>query len=314
MLKSKLSVITAVYNGAQYIEETINSVLTHCSLIDFEYIVLNDGSTDDTLAILNKYENKIRIVNKENSGESDSVSTGFKLATGDFLLVVSADDPLLTKELFSGVFEKFAESSNLMAIYPDWQMIDSKGEVIKVMRVPDYSDKLLIGRCVTLPGPGVIFRKSAASEINGRNPRWTFVGDYDFWLRLSRLGELRHRPEVLAQWRHHPSSTSVSKRGLKMAIERIDVVEEFLKNNKIPKNIQRMALGNAYYMAARISYFDKKIPAKKFLFLSFKKRRAWVEEAKLHEIFYILFSPISRLFNPMINSLFEKFGRSNYGT
>jgi len=314
VLKSKLSVITAVYNGAQHIEETINSVLTHCSSIDFEYIVLNDGSTDNTLAILNKYENKIRIINKENSGESDSVSTGFKLATGDLLLVVSADDPLLTKDLFSGVFEKFAKDVNLMAIYPDWQMIDARGEVIRVIRVPEYSDELLIGRCVTLPGPGVIFRKSAAIQINGRNPKWTFVGDYDFWLRLSRLGEIRHRSGVLAQWRHHPLSTSVSKRGLKMALERIMVVEEFLQNTLIPKHIQRMALGNSYYMAARISYFDRKIPAKKFLFLAFKKRKAWVEEAKLHEIFYILFSPVSRVFNPVINALFEKFGRSNYGT
>jgi glycosyltransferase involved in cell wall biosynthesis len=313
VLKSKFSVITAVYNGAQYIEETINSVLTHCSSIDFEYIVLNDGSTDNTLELLNKYESRIRVINKENSGESDSVSTGFKLATGDLLLVVSADDPLLTKELFSGVFEKFTEDANLMAIYPDWQMIDARGEVIKVIRVPDYSDELLIGRCVTLPGPGVIFRKSAAIQINGRNSKWTFVGDYDFWLRLSRLGELRHRSEILAQWRHHPSSTSVSKRGLKMAQERIMVVEEFIKNNPIPKHIQKMALGNAYYMAARISYFDRKIPSKKFLFLAFKKRKAWVEEAKLHEIVYILFSPISRLFNPMIDILFEKISRSNDG-
>ena len=314
MLKSKLSVITAVHNGAQYIEETINSVLMHCSSIDFEYIVLNDGSTDNTLELLNKYESRIRVIDKENSGESDSVSTGFKLATGDLLLVVSADDPLLTKELFTGIFEKFAEDANLMAIYPDWQMIDARGEVIKVIRVPDYSDELLIGRCVTLPGPGVIFRKSAAIQINGRNPKWTFVGDYDFWLRLSRLGEIRHRPGVLAQWRHHPSSTSVSKRGLEMALERILVVQEFVLNNTIPKHIHRMALGNAYYMAARISYFDRKIPAKKFLFLAFKERKAWVEEAKLHEISYILFSPISRLFNPVINTLFEKFGRSNYGT
>jgi len=310
---SKLSVITAVYNGAQYIEETINSVIDQCSAISYEYIILNDGSTDNTLEILNKYANKIRIINKENSGESDSISTGFKLAAGDLLLVVSADDPLFTKELFSGVFEEFAADTNLMAIYPDWQMIDSKGEVIKIVRVPEYSDDLLIGRCVTLPGPGVIFRKTAAVQINGRNSKWTFVGDYDFWLRLSRLGELRHRPEVLAQWRHHPASTSVSKRGLKMALERIRVVEEFIKDNPIPKQLQKMALGNAYYMAARISYFDKKIPAKKFLFLAFKKRQMWVEEAKLHVILYILFSPISRLSNPIINVFFNKFGRSNYG-
>ena len=314
MLKSKLSVITAVYNGSDYIEETIKSVLKCCSEIDFEYIVLNDGSTDNTLEILKKYENKIRIINKSNSGESDSVSIGFREAIGDLLLVVSADDPLFTEKLFTSIFEQFNQNDNLMAVYPDWQMIDAVGNVIKVIKVPDYSDNLLIGRCVTLPGPGVVFRRSAALKLNGRNPKWTYVGDYDFWLRLSRLGELRHRAEVLAQWRHHPSSTSVSKRGLKMAKERIQVVEDFLASNQVSNRLKNMALGNAYYMAARISYFDKNIPAKKYLLESFKNRKGWVEEAKVYEIFYIFLLPISRTFNPIINLIFQKFGRSNYGT
>jgi glycosyltransferase involved in cell wall biosynthesis len=314
MFKSKLTVITAVYNGAEYIEETIESVLKYCSRIDFEYIVLNDGSTDKTLEILNKYEKVIRIINKGNSGESDSVSLGFKEATGDLLLVVSADDPLVSEKLFLNVFETFEKDANLMAIYPDWQMIDASGKVIKTIYVPSYSDELLIGRCVTLPGPGVIFRKSAALKLNGRNPKWTFVGDYDFWLRLSRLGELRHRPEVLAQWRHHANSTSVSKRGLKMAKERIEVVESFINTHTISDQLKQMALGNAYYMAARIGYFDSKIPAKKYLLKAFKFRRGWIEEAKLHEIVYILFLPASRILNPIINKIFDKFGRSNYGT
>ena len=314
MFKSKLTVITAVYNGAEYIEETIESVLKYSREIDFEYIVLNDGSTDKTLQILGKYEKMIRIINKSNSGESDSVSLGFKEATGDLLLVVSADDPLLSEKLFLNVFEDFEKDANLMAIYPDWQMIDASGKVIRTISVPSYSDELLIGRCVTLPGPGVIFRKSAALELNGRNPKWTFVGDYDFWLRLSRLGELRHRPEVLAQWRHHVDSTSVSKRGLKMAKERIEVVESFITANAISDHLKKMALGNAYYMAARIGYFDNKIPSKKYLLKAFKFRRGWVEEAKLHEIVYILFLPVSRILNPIINIIFDKFGRSNYGT
>jgi glycosyltransferase involved in cell wall biosynthesis len=166
MFKSKLTVITAVYNGAEYIEETIESVLKYCREIDFEYIVLNDGSTDKTLEILNRYEEIIRIINKSNSGESDSVSLGFKEATGDLLLVVSADDPLLSEKLFLDVFKDFEKDANLMAIYPDWQMIDASGKVIKTISVPSYSDELLIGRCVTLPGPGVIFRKSAALKLN----------------------------------------------------------------------------------------------------------------------------------------------------
>jgi hypothetical protein len=75
-----------------------------------------------------------------------------------------------------------------------------------------------------------------------------------------------------------------------------------------------MALGNAYYMAARISYFDKNIPAKKYLLSSFINRKGWVEEAKIYEIFYILLLPVSRMFNPVIDIVFKKFGRSNYGT
>jgi glycosyltransferase involved in cell wall biosynthesis len=314
MFKSKLTVITAVYNGAEYIEETIESVLKNCSGIDFEYIVLNDGSTDKTLEILNKYEKVIRIINKSNSGESDSVSLGFKEATGDLLLVVSADDPLLSEKLFLNVFEAFEKDANLMAIYPDWQMIDANGRVIKTIYVPSYSDELLIGRCVTLPGPGVIFRKSAALKLNGRNPKWTFVGDYDFWLRLSRLGELRHRPEVLAQWRHHVHSTSVSKRGLKMAKERIEVVESFIAANTISDQLKQMALGNAYYMAARLSYFDNKIPSKMYLIKAFKFRRGWVEEAKLHEILYIFLLPYSSFFNPVFDYILRTFGRSTDGS
>jgi hypothetical protein len=106
----------------------------------------------------------------------------------------------------------------------------------------------------------------------------------------------------------------VSKRGLKMAQERIQVIEEFIQVSEISNELKNMARGNAYYMAARISYFDYQIPAKKFLFLAFKNRKQWVEEAKIYEILYILLLPFSRSVNPIIDFLFEKLGRSNYGT
>jgi hypothetical protein len=99
-----------------------------------------------------------------------------------------------------------------------------------------------------------------------------------------------------------------------MAQERIRIVEDFLASNQVPIYLKHMALGNAYYMAARISYFDKNIPAKKYLFKSFINRKGWVEEARVYEILYILFLPVSRIFNSIINIMFEKFGRSNYGT
>ena len=296
-----LTVVTAVFNGQDYIEETINSVLVATRNIDFEYIVVNDGSTDATIDILKKYLGQIRIIDKPNSGESESVTIAFGEAKGQYLLVVSADDPLLTDKLFEKSFDDFAEDKNLVAIYPDWQMIGPKGEILQEIIVPEYSDELLIGRCLTLPGPGVIFRKSAALEIGGRRKKWTFVGDYDFWLRLSRIGELRHRSEILAQWRYHPGSTSVNKRGPKMAKERIAVIEEFLSEFEVEKKISRMALGSAYFMAARLMFFDNEVPGKKYLLKSFQKRKGWVEEARIHIILYIIFYPISSFLYKLIS-------------
>ena len=296
-----LTVVTAVFNGQDYIEETIKSVLSAARNIKFEYIVVNDGSTDGTLDILLKYEDQIRIINKSNTGESESVTIAFGEAKGDYLIVVSADDPLFTEKLFEKSIEEFQRDKNLVAIYPDWRMIGPIGETLQEIKVPEYSDELLIGRCITLPGPGVIFRKSAALEIGGRRKKWTFVGDYDFWLRLSRIGELRHRPEILAQWRYHPGSTSVNKRGPKMASERIEVIEEFLAENAIDKKIARMALGSAYFMAARLVFFNSEVPGKKYLLKSFQKRKGWVEEAKVHIILYILLTPISSFLYRLIS-------------
>ena len=297
----QLTVITAVYNGEDYIEDTINSVLKFAKAIQFQYIVVNDGSTDHTSEILNSFGDKIEVIHQSNAGESTAVNVGIENAKGDCCLVISADDPILTAKLFENVLDDFERDSNLAAVYPDWQMIDEIGNPIKVIKVPDYSDELLIGRCRTLPGPGVIFRTSFAQQISGRRSKWTFVGDYDFWLRLSRIGEIRHRPEVLAQWRYHANSTSVTKRGLKMANERIAVIEDFLKNNQIDTAIGRMALGTSYYMAARLCFFSSEVPGRRYLIKAFKYRRGLVEESQLQVIAYILLLPISRMIlNPIL--------------
>ena len=299
----EITIVTAVFNGAEYIQETINSVLKCAAGVRYEYIVVNDGSTDNTLELLETFGSRISIINHRNCGESESVTRAFQKAQGVYLLVVSADDPLLTPKLFDEVFDWFKADKNLVAVYPDWQMIDPVGNVLQTVYVPDYTDELLIGECRTLPGPGVIFRKDAALEIGGRLSKWVYVGDYDFWLRLSRLGEIRHRSEVLAQWRHHPTSTSVSKRGVAMARERIGVVEDFLSKNTVDKHLARKSIGHAYYTAARLTFFSKDVPGKKYLFRAFILRKGWVEAAEFKVVAFILLDPFSRWLIAPIRSL-----------
>jgi len=294
-----LTIITPVYNGEKYISETIESVIKSSAKYSYEYLVLDDGSTDSTLKILNNYKDKIKIFSHKNIGESATVNRGLEKALGEFMLVISADDPLLTSELIDRACKILIENSSIVAVYPDWKIIDQIGNTLINKILPDFTDELLIGHCKCLPGPGTIFRRDKALQIGGRRSGWKYVGDYDFWLRLSRVGDIVRLPGVLAQWRENQDSTSVSQRNNKMAIERIKVIEKFLVENKISEDLRRKALGNSYYLAARLAFFDPRIKGRSLLFKAFKCRRGWPEEAKLYVVLYLLLMPItSIIFKP----------------
>ena len=298
--KPVISIITPVFNGSKYIEETICSVLNAGIDCDYEYIVLNDGSTDTSLEIIRKFEDRIEVFSHENVGESESVNLGIGYAKGKYLLVLSADDPLLTKELIYRAVEKLDLDNGLVALYPDWKIIGNSGQDLEVVILPDYTDRIMIGENRCLPGPGVVFRRNAAISIGGRRKKWKYVGDYDFWLRLSRVGSIERLPGILAQWRASAESTSISQRGQLMALERINVIENFILENRIDPNLERIAKANSYIQAAKLAFFDPSIPGKKYLLKAFKIRRFWPSQAKIHIVTYILLLPLSRNINRIL--------------
>ena len=288
-----LTIITPVYNGEKYISETIESIISAKIEIAYEYLVINDGSTDSTSIVLERYKDKVKIHTQQNLGESAAVNNGLKLSRGDFVLVVNADDPLLTRDLIDKGIKILVADPSIVAIYPDWKVVSDDKKTKKTKILPEYSDEIMIGRGRCLPGPGTLFRKDAALKIGGRSTKWKFVGDYDFWLRMSRQGVIVRLPGILAQWRESVSSTSFSQRGKSMAIERIKVMEEFLQDNKISTPLRRKAAGNSYYLAARLAFFDSTIAGRSLLFQAFRYRRGWPEEAKLHVVLYLLLLPLS---------------------
>jgi hypothetical protein len=120
------------------------------------------------------------------------------------------------------------------------------------------------------------------------------VGDYDFWLRMSRVGEFGYRSEVLAQWRSHDESTSISLRGPIMAIERISVIQEFAKTYSLPIKLKRQALSSAYVYASQLSYFSSEVPGRRYLYKAFMSARAWPKKASLKLVAFVLLTPFSR--------------------
>jgi glycosyltransferase involved in cell wall biosynthesis len=288
----KLTIITPVFNGDKFLEETITSVLRSCSGLDFEYLVINDGSTDQTAEILSKFCDQIKIINKVNSGQADSINEGIRISKGEFGIIVNADDPLMTPELFSKAFEIF-ESSECIVCYPDWTMISESGSKLRSKKTREYSQKRLIGDFNCLPGPGAVFRLDRAKAINGWNRNYRYVADYDFWLRLSVYGEFRRIPLNLAKWRFHNDSTSVSQKNMAMALERIKVIEDFPFQDRISPGLLRRATASSYFQAAVLSFFDPTIPGRKWFFRSISIQPSILFRKSPMRSIYLLLHPYS---------------------
>lgn len=288
------TIITPVYNGERWIRETVESVLSFCSNEKYEYIVVNDGSTDDTLMILNTFAEKIRIINQENQGEAASVNAGLKLGKGKYSLVVSADDPMKSSDLLREAKRIMDDREEIVCTYPDWSIIDSQSCIVRNVTVPEYDENILIGEMNCIVGPGGVFRRETALQIGGRNTHYRFTSDYDFWIRLSRHGDFKRIPGFHAYWREHAQSTSIALRGIEMGHERINVVRNFInKNQNIPRNMQKKSLGHAYYQAALLVYFDKKIPCKIWLAKSLWHFPAGIFRFDPRVVTYIILSPFS---------------------
>ena len=282
-----------VYNGGLYISETIESIIVNSRQQNREIIVVNDGSTDQTLQVLEQYKEEITVLSQPNAGEANAVNQGINLAKGRYILVVSADDPLISEDLFTKAQEILDARADVIAVYPDWQMIDNGNNVVSTKRCPEYSFEELLGEFHCIPGPGTVFRAIEARQIGGRSTEYKFVSDYDFWLRLACSGDFVRIPQVLAQWRSHDDSTSIGLRGQAMALERIHVVEKFLANYPQSLKLTRQARACSLYNAAILAFFDPSVPGREWMVKALVINKRWIKSSKIHIVAYLLMLPVS---------------------
>lgn len=308
----EFSIITPVYNGERYIEETIESVLNCLDGFEYEYFVINDGSTDSTSAILQKFGSRITPLHQENSGQAETISRGIRMATGNYASIVNADDPLLSRKLFLEAKRIMDLDRTIVATYPDWRLIDEVGSTLETIQVKEFSLEELVGNFNCLIGPGGVFRTSPAKDLNGWDETFRFVPDYDFWLRLSQYGNFKHIPEVLASWRSHASSISIGSRGLDMSRERIQVIENYLTRNPgTPKSLRNKSRAHAYYRAALLSYFDKRVSGRQLVIKAIKSRPRILFEKDFRATLFLITSPLSNHILTFVGKHYQLNGIEN---
>jgi len=245
-----VTIITPAYNRAAFLAETIESVLSQ-DYPNLEYIVLDDGSKDNTREILEKYNGRIKWETHHNIGETRTVNKGFSMAKGEFICVINSDDPMLPNAIMASV-QTLLENPDALAAYPDWDEIGPHSELIQHRKLQEYNIYNMLTDFYVLIGPGVFIRKTTINHFGLRDTQFSYVGDLEYWFRLASHGRLIHIAEPLATHRVHPDAASNTALGEKMANELVIMTEKTLNQPGIDSSITKLhnrSLSQAHYVA-----------------------------------------------------------------
>jgi glycosyltransferase involved in cell wall biosynthesis len=266
----KVSVLTPVYNAADFIGEAIKSV-AESDFQDYEHIIVDDGSTDSSRESIAEAVHslskeacaKVQVFYKSNSGEAETDNYALDRASGDFVVVLNADD-IIGQSLLRRSIEEIEKSQSILVTYPDWTMIDKVGAQISEIRTKEFSLEELIGRFDCLPGPGACIRRSAI-ETSFRDSNYPLISDYEFWQRMALKGNFVRIPEFHASWRLHGQNLSTISRGADWAHQAISVAKKLAYSSDVAVNrkLKRLAalgLSRAYLLAALQGTWDERVP------------------------------------------------------
>jgi len=206
-----ISIITPSYNQGQFIEETIKSVQNQ-NYKNFEHIVIDGGSTDNTLKILKKYTGKIKWISEKDKGQSDGINKGLKMAKGDILCYLNSDDCFFPYTL-EEIVNFFNSHPNFFWVTGDYILIDKNGNKIKSI-IPlykklwslfPYRTTLLLTNYISQPS--TFWKKEVLKKIGYFNVNYKYNMDFDYWARIFNAGYRLHvLNKKLSKFRIHEDS------------------------------------------------------------------------------------------------------------
>jgi glycosyltransferase involved in cell wall biosynthesis len=204
-----VSIVTPCLNAGRYLEATIRSVLDQ-DYPRIEYLVMDGGSTDDTLEILKGFERRLRWISQKDRGTPDAINRGFELCAGEIFSYLNADDVLLSGAV-AAVADAFESSPGISGVYGDAWWIEESGARIRAYPVRDFDPKLLESECFICQ-PASFVRSETFRNLGGLDPTLELTFDYEFWMRFSRVYTLKRIGLPLACSRMHSGNKSLGRK------------------------------------------------------------------------------------------------------
>lgn len=255
-----ISIITPSYNQGVFLEDTLRSIFLQVGA-DTECIVIDGGSTDDSLAVIERYAGRLAWwVSEADHGQAEAINKGFQRARGEFVAWLNSDDLYLPGAIQTAV-TALQMDPRLGMVYGDAVTINETGHLLNRLSFGEWGFGDLI-KFRMICQPAVFMRRSVLGQAGFLDPSYHFMLDHHLWIRLARLAPIQHIPHILAAARHHPGAKNVRQAaGFSDEIQCVlDWMEKQPDLAVLVRRERREILGGARRLQARY-YLDGDQPA-----------------------------------------------------
>jgi len=226
MIYPKISIVTPSFNQGKFLEETIRSVLNQ-NYPNLEYIVIDGGSTDNSVEVIKKYEKYLSYwVSEPDLGQTHAINKGFEKSTGDILAYLNSDDLYMSDTLHI-VSKYFIENQHIKFLYGNVQIVDERGNLIKNKKqLPfEFNMGCMIGFGLIIDQQSTFWKREVFEKIGAFNDEFQYNMDGDYWFRVAQQFKMTHIRKTLAKLRWH--STSKSRKNKKTPSHRFLFEKDF---------------------------------------------------------------------------------------
>jgi len=292
----KISIVTPSLNQGQFIEETIRSILLQ-GYPNLEYIIIDGGSTDDTVHIIKKYEPWLAYwVSEPDNGQAQAINKGFKKSTGEIVAWLNSDD-YYEKSIIGIVANQLLSKKNDI-IFGNSNDVDSDGNFIQSIILSPFN-VLEAFFCNPIQQHSCFWKYYVFKDCGFLLEKYHYAFDHEFWIRCALKKEFNYIPITFANYRQHPNSKSVSKQ-IMFLIERLNIFTNiFALPNMYPSNLMKHKNTVLQYWNERLAraYFHKNM----------------MKEARTHFIKAIRYKPF-RIQNIALTAyVVDTYITSNFG-
>jgi len=233
-----LTVVTPAYNQADFLRDTIESVLAQ-DYPNIEHVVLDDGSTDATPEILKEYTGKIIWESQKNMGQTPTINKGWAMTKGEIITWLNSDDTFYDSSSVGTGINYLLEHPETGIVFGDSMFTEADGtEIERTRPVIDWTYLKFIKNCENLISqPSAFIRREIIEKVGELDPKFYYFMDWDFWMRAGIYFKIEHTDAILSTYRLHADSKTVAQ-AKKAAPELEYMYKKYFARDDLPAAIR----------------------------------------------------------------------------